>query len=297
MNQGSNLNVAVLGAGLIGLDLVTKIKRSRFLDCQLVVARDEQNRGLRSAAAMGCRTTGGGVTSLAADPVNFDVVFDASNAASHAAHWEYLETLGALVIDLTPSRIGHMIAPTVNGTDALVHRNVSLISCGGQTAIPVLHALTQRYSPSYIEVVTTAASMSVGRASRLNLDEYVQTTQAAIRAFTGVPDVKVLLNLSPAEPPPTFRVAISLIGDDFDPDVIRKHVTAVAEEVRTFAAGFEITACSVVDGKAFIAIEVEASGDLIPSHAGNLDIINSAAIFVAEQYAAARLVTEERTVS
>ncbi|MEU8068962.1 MULTISPECIES: acetaldehyde dehydrogenase (acetylating) [unclassified Micromonospora] len=297
MNKGSRLNVAILGAGLIGLDLLTKIKRSKFLDCQLVVARDSQNRGLRTAAELGYRTTGGGVRSLASAPVKFDVVFDASNAASHAEHWEYLEGLGALVVDLTPSRIGHMIAPTVNGTDALVHRNVSLISCGGQTAIPILHALTQRYSPDYIEVVTTAASQSVGRASRLNLDEYVETTQAAIRAFTGVPDVKVLLNLSPAEPPPTFRVAISMTGDDFDLDVIRKHVTAAAEEVRTFAAGFDIAACSVVDGRAFIAIEVSASGDLIPHHAGNLDIINSAAIYVAEQYAAGRPVAQKRTVS
>lgn len=297
MNQGSNLKVAVLGAGLIGLDLLHKIKRSRFLDCQLVVGRDDQTRGLRSAAALGCRTAGGGVKALAADPVDFDVVFDASNAASHAEHWERLEALGALVIDLTPSRIGHMIAPTVNGTDALVHRNVSLISCGGQTSIPLLHALTQRYSPSYIEVVTTAASMSVGRASRLNLDEYVETTQAAIRAFTGAANVKVMVNLSPAEPPPTFRVAISLIGDDFDVDVIRKHVSTVTEEVRSFAAGFDIAACNVSDGKAFIAVEVEASGDLIPRHAGNLDIINSAAILIAEQYAAGRLGSEIRIVS
>lgn len=289
MNQGSSLNVAVLGAGLIGIDLLTKIKRSRFLDCQLVVARDDQGRGLRSAAALGCRTAGGGVKSLAADRQDFDIVFDASNAVSHAEHWEYLETLGALVIDLTPSMIGHMITPTVNGTDALVHRNVSLISCGGQASIPILHALAQRYSPSYIEVVTTAASISVGRATRLNLDEYVETTQAAIRAFTGVADVKVMVNISPAEPPAAFRVAISLIGDDFDLDVVRNHVTTVTEEVRAFAGGFDIAACSVTEGTAFIAAEVKASGDLIPRYAGNLDIINSAAIVVAEQYAAGRV--------
>jgi acetaldehyde dehydrogenase len=295
MNQGSRLNVAVLGAGLIGIDLLTKIKRSRSLDCQLVVARDDQARGLRSAAALGCRTAGGGVKSLAADWQDFDIVFDASNAASHAEHWEDLEALGALVIDLTPSMIGHMITPTVNGTDALAHRNVSLISCGGQASIPILHALTQRYSPSYIEVVTTAASISVGRATRLNLDEYVETTQAAIRAFTGVAEVKVMVNISPAEPPATFRVAISLIGDDFDLDVMRKHVTTVTQEIRTFAPGFAIAACSVIEGKAFIAAEVKASGGLIPGYAGNLDIINSAAIVIAEKYAAGRV--PRRTMS
>lgn len=290
--ENSALKVAVVGAGLISLDLLTKIERSALLDCQSVVARDEKARGLRRAAARGYRTAGGGVTSLGAHGQTFDIVFDASNAVSHAEHWKYLDTLGALVIDLTPSMVGHMITPTVNGPDALVHRNVSLISCGGQTSIPILHALTQLYSPSYIEVVTTAASVSVGRATRLNLDEYVETTQAAIRAFTGVADVKVMVNVSPAEPPVPFRVAISMAGDDFDVDVMRKHVATVAEEVRTFAAGFKIVACSVIDGKAFIAAEVEASGDLIPRYAGNLDIINSAAIFVAEQYAAARVPIE-----
>jgi acetaldehyde dehydrogenase len=291
--DGGTLNVAVIGAGLISLDLLTKIKRSPFLDCKLVVARDGKARGLRSAAALGYRTAGGGVTSLAAAGQKFDIVFDASNAVSHVEHWQYLEDLGALVIDLTPSMVGHMITPTVNGADALVHRNVSLISCGGQTSIPILHALTRLYSPSYIEVVTTAASVSVGRATRLNLDEYVDTTQAAVRAFTGVDDVKVMVNISPAQPPATFRVAMSMIGDDFDVDVMHKHVTTVAEEVRTFAGGFDIAACSVIDGKAFIAAEVQASGDLIPRYAGNLDIINSAAIFVAEQYAAGRVPTRK----
>jgi acetaldehyde dehydrogenase len=290
--EGSRLKVAVLGAGLIGLDLLAKIERSPFLDCRLVVGRDENARGVRAAAALGYPTASDGAASLTAAGQDFDIVFDASNAVSHIKHWPELEALGALVIDLTPSRIGHMISPTVNGADALVHRNVSLISCGGQTAIPILHALTRVYSPTYIEMVTTAASLSVGRAGRLNLDEYIDTTQTAIRSFTGVDDVKVLLNISPAEPPASFRVAISMVGDDFDVDVIRKHVTTVAEEVRTFASGFEIAACSVIDGKAFVAVEVMASGDLIPRYSGNLDIINSAAIFVAEQYAAGRVPVE-----
>ena len=36
------------------------------------------------------------------------------------------------------------------------------------------------------------------------------------------------------------------------------------------------------DGKAFVAVEVTSSGDRIPKYAGNLDIINSAAINLAE---------------
>jgi acetaldehyde dehydrogenase len=66
-------------------------------------------------------------------------------------------------------------------------------------------------------------------------------------------------------------------------------VMGAADEVRAFAGGYDVKACTVNDGKAFVAVEVTSSGDQIPRFAGNLDIINSAAIRVAEHYAADRL--------
>ena len=66
-------------------------------------------------------------------------------------------------------------------------------------------------------------------------------------------------------------------------------MAGAASELRSFVGGFDVKACTVNDGKAFIAVEVTSSGDRIPRYAGNLDIINSAAIQVAECYAADRL--------
>jgi acetaldehyde dehydrogenase len=285
VNRSKPLRVAILGAGLIGIDLLTKVKCSAVLDCQLVVGRNPGAHGLRRAASLGYATAADGIRSLVAADQPFDVVFDASNANSHAERWERLEPSGTMLVDLTPSMVGHMVAPTVNGTDALSHRNISLVSCGGQAAIPILHALTRRIPAYYIEVVTTAASLSVGRATRLNLDEYIEATQGAVRAFTGVQDVKVMVNLSPARPPATFRVAMSLLAPGLDIEPVRAAVAAAAEDVRAFVPGFAVKACTVTDERAFVAIEVTAAGDRIPRYAGNLDIINSAAIFVAEQYA------------
>jgi acetaldehyde dehydrogenase len=285
------LSVSVLGAGLIGVDLMTKIMRSDYLDLRLVAGRDQAAAGLRQAARLGVPAAAGGIESLIGAGHRFDVVFDATSASCHAEHAEKLSPLGAMLIDLTPSRAGQMIIPTVNRADIPAHRDLSMVSCGGQASVPILHAIARARPIDYIEVVTTAATLSVGHGTRLNLDEYVETTEEAVRCFTGVQHVKAILNISPARPPATFRVAMSLLGQDLTPGPVRSLVTAAAGQVRSFAPGFHVKACTAADGKAFIAVEVTASGDRIPRYAGNLDIINSAAIHVAECYAAVRLST------
>jgi acetaldehyde dehydrogenase len=280
------LSVAVLGAGLIGIDLTTKIIRSDYLDLRLVAGRDEATSGLRRAAQLGLPVAAKGIQSVVEAERPFDVVFDATSAHAHAEHAEKLSPLGTMLIDLTPSRSGQMIIPTVNRADISAHRDLSMVSCGGQAAVPILHAIAKTHEIDYIEVVTTCATLSIGHGTRMNLDEYVETTQEAVRRFTGVRDVKVMLNISPARPPATFRVAMSLLGRDLTTDSVHSVVTGAAGEVRSFANGFDVKACSVNDGKAFVAVEVTSSGDRIPRYAGNLDIINSAAILVAECYAA-----------
>jgi len=283
------LSVAVLGAGLIGIDLMTKIIRSEHLDLGLVAGRDQATPGLRQAARLGVPIATGGIQSLVDAEHPFDVVFDATNASSHVEHVEKLSPFGTMVVDLTPSRSGPMIFPTVNRADISAHRDLSMVSCGGQAAVPILHAITRAHEIDYIEVVTTAATLSVGRGTRMNLDEYVETTREAVRQFTGVADVKAILNVSPARPPATFRVAMSLLGKNLTLDSLRPVVAGAAAEVRSFARGFEVKACTANDDKAFISVEVTSHGDRIPSYAGNLDIINSAALLVAESYAADRL--------
>ena len=282
MRPDRRLSAAVLGAGLIGIDLAAKITRSDSLDLRLIAGRDPATPGLRQAARLGWPIATDGVRSLIDTDEQFDVVFDATNAVSHAEHAEELSPLGIMLVDLTPSKVGHMVIPTVNRADAIDYGDISMVTCGGQASVPILHAITRAHNISYIEVVTTAATLSVGRGTRLNLDEYVETTQEAVRTFTGVEDVKAILNISPARPPATFRVAVTLLGDDLTNDSVRSLVAAAAADLRSFVGGFEVAACTVNDGKAFVAVEVTSSGDRIPKYAGNLDIINSAAINLAE---------------
>ncbi|WP_316524308.1 acetaldehyde dehydrogenase (acetylating) [Kitasatospora brasiliensis] len=280
------LTVAVIGTGAIGQDLVSKIDRSPTLDCRLVAGRNPESAGLRYAESLGYATTAGGIEAVLAAPRPFDVVFDATSAAAHREHWALLEPLGTLVIDLTPSKVGRMVAPTVTGVSPATGRNVNLISCGGQASVPVVHALAAHFPVTYFEVVSTVASESAGRATRMNLDEYVATTGHAVSTFSGVADVKAILNISPAVPPATFRTAVHARIADADPVAVRAVVDKVAEEVRSFAPGYAVVACTAVDDLVTVTLQVMAHSDVLPPYAGNLDIINSAAVMVAEQYAA-----------
>lgn len=277
--------VAVIGTGAIGQDLVSKIDRSPVLSCRLVAGRNPESAGLRYAERLGCPVTADGIDAVLAAERPFDIVFDATSAASHRDHWRLLEPLGTLVIDLTPSKVGEMVVPTVTGVWAATGRNVNLISCGGQAAVPVVHALAARFPVRYLEVVSTVASVVAGRATRMNLDEYVATTGHAVTAFSGVTDVKAILNISPAVPPATFRTAVHALIPGADVTAVREVVEQVAAEVRSFAPGYQVTACTVLDDRVTVAVRVTAHSDVLPPYAGNLDIINSAAIMVAEQHA------------
>lgn len=279
------ITVAVVGTGVIGQDLVSKIHRSDLLTCGLVAGRSSESAGLLLAERLGYPTTAGGIDAILAAARPFDVVFDATNAMSHAEHWRLLEPLDTLLIDLTPSRIGQMMVPTVTGMVMPTSRNVSLISCGGQASIPIAHALAGRFEVEYIEVVSTVAGVIAGRATRLNLDEYVATTQHALTTFSGVRDTKAILNISPAVPPAIFRTAVHAIIPRHTAEEVRAVVANAAERVRAFAPGYKIIACTTAGDRITVSLEVLADSDVLPPYAGNLDIINSAAIMVAEQHA------------
>jgi acetaldehyde dehydrogenase len=92
------IRVAVLGAGLIGLDLVHRIGRSAALDCQLVVGR-RRTTGLRQAAEAGCPTEVGGPERIAEHADRLDLVFDASDAAGMCSSWRRSCHLRPRIVD------------------------------------------------------------------------------------------------------------------------------------------------------------------------------------------------------
>ncbi|MGW6412798.1 acetaldehyde dehydrogenase (acetylating) [Streptomyces vinaceus] len=276
--------VAVLGAGLIGVDLADRIARSSKLQLALLAGHRRDSMCLRRAAQMGHPTAAGGIRSVV-ECGPFDVVFDASHAEGHPRHWAALQPTGTTVIDLTLAGQGTVAVPGVTVYRPAAHQHLALVSCGGQASIPLLHAIAQRCTPRFIKVVCVGVRTGTGPATRLSVDRYIATTSAAIRAFTGTRDVEVRVGVSPAQPAPPFRVAMTVVADGFRPAPVRTSIAVAAGGVRAYAPGFRVTSLAVDPGRISVAVEVTPSSRQLPSHAGSVDIVNAAAVLLAEQSA------------
>jgi len=63
-------------------------------------------------------------------------------------------------------------------------------------------------------------------------------------------------------------------------------VAEAVERVAAYVPGYRLAAEPLVgDGMVTVFVEVEGAGDYLPAYAGNLDIMTSAAVRVAERYA------------
>ncbi|NWE37483.1 acetaldehyde dehydrogenase, partial [Pseudomonas gingeri] len=104
-------NVAIIGSGNIGTDLMIKILRhGKHLQMAVMVGIDAASDGLERARRLGVATTHEGVEGLVTLPefADIDFVFDATSATAHVQNDAFLRRHkpGIRLIDLTPAAIG-----------------------------------------------------------------------------------------------------------------------------------------------------------------------------------------------
>lgn len=280
------LRVAILGSGNIGTDLLIKVQRSNYLECVLFIGRNLASPGMAKAIALGVKVSDESIGAILKNPDIVDLVFDATSAKDAKVHWGILDKLGKIVIDLTPAKLGLLCIPAVNLEEVLKYRNVNMITCGGQASIPLVYIIsnTQR-NVEYIEVVSSIASKSAGPATRLNLDEYIDTTENGIKKFSGVSRTKAILNLNPANPCIDMQTTIFAQLENPDMDILISAVDTMVNKIQKYVPGYSLLVPPIYEnGRIAIMVKVQGLGDYLPKYAGNLDIINCAAIAVAEQY-------------
>jgi acetaldehyde dehydrogenase len=279
--------VAILGSGNIGTDLMYKIRRNPRFDLRLVAGIDPASDGLARARELGYATSADGVEAVLAAK-DIAIVFEATSAYAHKANASRFKAAGIFAVDLTPAKMGPSIVPSVNMSDDFTAMNVNLISCAAQATIPLVHAVSRTTPVSYAEIAAGLSSRSVGPGTRQNVEEFASTTQNAIAAIGGAGKAKALVAINPADPPQIMRNTVyTMVTDDADDEAIKASVHAMVRQVQAYVPGYRLTMEPFRRGDHFmVGVEVEGAGDYLPRYAGNLDIINAAAIAVAERYAA-----------
>lgn len=287
MDVSRKLPVAILGTGNIGTDLLVKVLRSEYLECALFVGRNLQSAGMAKASSLGVRISDQSIDAFIRNPDCCKLVFDCTSARDHLVHWPILQKQGKIVIDLTPAKVGTMCVPAVNLQHGLQAQNVNMVTCGGQCSTPLAYAISQTHEKvEYIEVVSSIASRSAGPGTRINIDEYIETTQEALVKFTGCGRAKAILVLNPAQP--CIDMQTTVFAKVTNPDLPRLD-TAIREMVarlQTYVPGYQLVIPPIYEnGRIMVMVRVQGMGDYLPRYAGNLDIINCAAMAMAEEFA------------
>jgi len=289
------LKVGILGTGKIGTDLLIKVQRSKVLECVIFAGRNLESPGMQLAAQLGVKVSDEGINAFR-DKNNYcDIVFDATSAANHLEHAPVFDTLGIFAIDMTPSQIGECCVPAISLDEIAQNNNISMISCGGQSSIPIAHVLAKVIPAiTQIEVRSIVSANSVGPGTLANIDEYYSNTSAGLHKYTGLNNFLVDLQVDEINLETRMFTSIIARTEFSDLDALRAPLLAMVEKVQAYVPGYKLEAVPVreVDGIR-VDISVEGLGDYLPKYAGNLDIINCAAVAVAEEYAQSKLYAQK----
>jgi acetaldehyde dehydrogenase len=282
------LRVAIIGSGNIGTDLMMKVERSPLLELVGMAGIDPESDGLRTARERGHTVTHGGLAELLEQVDGIDLAFDATSARAHPEHARLLAARGIRSVDLTPAALGPAVVPPVNLSQHRDAAEVNLVTCGAQATVPIVAAISAVADVAYAETVSTVSSRSAGPGTRQNIDEFTTSTARALESIGGARAAKAIIILNPADPPIMMQNTIYAEVADPDPDAIGRAVAEAVAAVAAYVPGYRLkTAPLIGDGVVTVMLEVEGAGDNLPPFAGNLDIMTSAAVRVAELHAEA----------
>ena len=307
--MNDKVKVAIIGPGNIGTDLMIKVMRnSKRLEMGAMVGVDPESDGLARAQRLGIATTAEGIDGLVKLDVfkDIDIVFDATSAGAHKRHNEVLQKHGVQVIDLTPAALGPYVIPAIN-LEAENATNMNMVTCGGQATIPMVAAVSRVAKVHYAEIVASISSKSAGPGTRANIDEFTETTKAAIEKLGGAERGKAIIVLNPAEPPLIMRDTVFVLSEAADQEKVEASILKMVAAVQAYVPGYRLKQRVQFDVipadkplnvpklglrhglKTSVFLEVEGAAHYLPSYAGNLDIMTSAALACADMMASRRI--------
>ena len=277
------IKAGIIGTGNIGTDLLLKLIKTDFIEPVIFAGRRMSSNGIKLAQEKGIPVTDKGIDYFIENCCVADVVYDCTNAIDAKQHAKVFEEQGVKVIDLTPAKVGDLCVPTINPEAIKTRGNVNMITCGGQASTPLLNVISKHCDLEYIEVVSQIASDSAGMATRLNIDNYIHTTERAISEFTGCNNCKVILNLNPAIPQVDMQTTLFIKAENIKFTSLNKDIYQTIKRLKEYIPHYELVMPPTINNDVLVlSIKVKGTGDYLPEYAGNLDIINCAAIEISK---------------
>lgn len=284
------IRVAIVGSGNIGTDLCERLIKDERFEVVALIGRRPDSDGLLRFRGRVKYVLSGGIESLTSVIAHVDGVFDATSAFDHEAHWQLCIKHGRWIIDLTPSKLGKPMVPSLIGRlqsfdiQPSQIANYSMVTCGGQSSAPILYAFFKHSNKiEDVEVSSSIASLSAGPATRRNIDQYIESTENLSHIISGTSKTKAILVINPATPPVMMRTTVQVRVESADIDAINEELEAQVKLVNRYVPGYEITLSPyfVSPNVLSATAKVTGSGFYLPNYAGNLDIINAAAVETA----------------
>ncbi len=287
------IKVAIIGTGNIGTDLCARMLRDPEFEVVAFAGRRPDSPGLKMFNGEIPHLLVNGIEDLVKIADTFDGFFDATSAFDHHRHWAELEPLGKWAVDLTPSQVGAPMVPELIDAVRSISlsekytANYSMVTCGGQSSAPLIYAMSiHSKGISEVEVSSSIASKSAGPATRKNIDQYVQSTENLVSLISDCKSAKSILVLNPADPPVMMRTTVQMKVVSCDLEAIRGEVLQIIKRIQKYVPGYELVVephlsiPNVLTG----TVKVTGAGYVLPEYAGNLDIINAAAVETARRH-------------
>ncbi|WP_458320021.1 acetaldehyde dehydrogenase (acetylating) [Mycolicibacterium brisbanense] len=278
--------VAILGSGSVASDLMVKIR---------------QGDGPLSVAA-----TVDGADELLTMPNSADIklVFDTTAPRLRTGSWAALAGKGVRMIDLAATTTGSHCVPVVNLDDSCTARTLTIGTGAAQATVPIVAAIGRSGVVSYAEVVCAVASRSVGSDDRAGIDEFIESTGAALREVGGAGRSKAVLLLSPADPPALMRTTVyCLVDGDVDHEAVETDIVDMVEQVSRYMPGYRLKqrvqfetfgaesplylpeTGTFTGTRVTAMLEVTGAADHLPAYSGHVDMVTAAAKAAAEHIA------------
>lgn len=278
----------IIGSGKIGIDLYIKLKKLNLPGKILIFNRNKNSVGAKYCRKRNFNYSSNGLKHLLnVLGKNRNIIFDCTSAAASEKIYSKLKNKLSknFYVNLTPAPIGKYFIPYFSNVK--IPHSINMITCGGQSSVPAIIEMKKVIKDiKYVEVISSIASQSAGKATRENINEYITNTQRAIGELSGIKKNKVIINLNPSTPPVNMMNSIFFECRNVNSKKIKKAnsvLKKINKTIKKYIPGYNAKLFYQKNENFFrVTIRVVGSGDYLSTFAGNLDIITSSSAYIGK---------------